>query len=603
MIAETTDFLIITALREELRELLNYLPEHAKVDPAVDDITTYYSAKLSASFPSGDSAKYNIIACCLLSMGRTEAAAVTSLAVQKWNPRFVLLVGIAGGISDAGVSLGDILISDQIVDYELQKQERSYDSIRYSVHRTDPRLLGAAMNFDDPSGSESLEERRPEEGTPRLHIGPIATGDKVVAHKKLIDRYRQDWPKLIGVEMEAGGVATAVYHMSSRPGFFMIRGVSDLADEDKDLPTVTKWRNYACSIAAAYTISLLKSGPVPKTEQSIQADENLDRVVKHTLSIDRPSDVIQEKIEKELGSVIPEGIFGPGGTCFGYPLRPRQESCFLAKEGMDRSDDLSAALSLALDEFKVSPIGADDLVIPGSFLCKIAALIRETRFGIYELTDSKNLNVYLQLGIAIGLRRPFLLLKHRDIELSPLASGLDYFPVESYLELRFDLKPKVRDIIVSMSHYLPDVEESSKVQRGVLVGCDGTEFPDFAYAITKVLHSRGFTPLFGQIDSRISTILDREDLTYNVIDKTAGNLLNRLSAAIATSDLIIVRIDGQASPDAILILGIALAQNRRTILIHSEKSPVPSYLLGLNHIRFSTFLELSQKIDNAVSKL
>ena len=41
-------------------------------------------------------------------------------------------------------------------------------------------------------------------------------------------------PSLIGVEMEAGGVASAAFQAASRPGFFMVRGVSDVADPDKD---------------------------------------------------------------------------------------------------------------------------------------------------------------------------------------------------------------------------------------------------------------------------------------------------------------------------------------------------------------------------------
>ncbi len=57
----------------------------------------------------------------LLGMGRVEATAATSDAIRKWNPRYVVLVGIAGGVAGRGVQLGDVLVSSQIVDYELQK--------------------------------------------------------------------------------------------------------------------------------------------------------------------------------------------------------------------------------------------------------------------------------------------------------------------------------------------------------------------------------------------------------------------------------------------------------------------------------------------------
>jgi len=83
-----------------------------------------------------------------------------------------------------------------------------------------------------------------------------------MAFKPILDKYRADWPKLIGVEMEAGGVASAAFQAAERPGFLMVRGVSDLADERKGTPDVERWRAYACDVAASYAIALLESGPV-----------------------------------------------------------------------------------------------------------------------------------------------------------------------------------------------------------------------------------------------------------------------------------------------------------------------------------------------------
>jgi nucleoside phosphorylase len=98
---------------------------------------------------------------------------------------------------------------------------------------------------------------------PTVRFGPVASGDKVIAYGEALDSLREVWSKLIGVEMEAGGVALRALQTTWKPGFFMVRGVSDLADEHKGTATVDEWRPYACDIAAAYTIALLKSGPVP----------------------------------------------------------------------------------------------------------------------------------------------------------------------------------------------------------------------------------------------------------------------------------------------------------------------------------------------------
>jgi len=256
------DFVIVTALEEERDAVLNKLAGYQKLMPSDSDIRVYFQADLPVTFPGSSTGTYRIVVMPLLGMGRLQAAAATGDAIRQWRPRYVILIGIAGGIAARGVKLGDILISDQIVDYELQKLTPAGPEIRWEVHRADPRLVGAARNFSDEGWQKLMGTSRPGPGKPRRHIGPIASGDKVIAFSEVLVRYRDTWPKLIGVEMEAAGVATATFQAAKPPGFFMVRGVSDLADEAKGSPSVEKWRLYACDVAASYAIGLLKSGPV-----------------------------------------------------------------------------------------------------------------------------------------------------------------------------------------------------------------------------------------------------------------------------------------------------------------------------------------------------
>jgi len=195
-------------------------------------------------------------------MGRVEAANAVGDAIRHWRPKYIVLVGIAGGLAKAGVNVGDVLISEQIADYELQKLTTDQAHIRWSVHRASPRLLAAAKQIQPEDWRPLVRESRPGAGQSQSHAGPICTGDKVIANG-LLDHYRDVWTKLIGVEMEAGGVASAAFQAASTPGFFMVRGVSDLADAEKDKAETSSWRAYACDVAAAYVMAFLKSGPVP----------------------------------------------------------------------------------------------------------------------------------------------------------------------------------------------------------------------------------------------------------------------------------------------------------------------------------------------------
>ena len=115
-------------------------------------------------------------------MGRVNAATATADAIRLWQPRFLMLVQHgAGGVSAEGVTLGDVLVSNQVVDYELQKLFRGGPQVRYEVHRADQRLLEAATDFADPGWSALTVPRPMLEGSPTRRIGPIATGDKVDA--------------------------------------------------------------------------------------------------------------------------------------------------------------------------------------------------------------------------------------------------------------------------------------------------------------------------------------------------------------------------------------------------------------------------------------
>jgi nucleoside phosphorylase len=256
------DFVIVTALEEERDAVLAKLPGYRQIPPSEEDVRVYFGCDLPATFSDGSVRSYRLVVVPLLNMGRVEAANAAGDAIRRWHPSYLLLIGIAGGVAEMGVSLGDILISDQIVDYELQKITDSGPEVRYSVHRADPRLLGAAKNYLSDAWLKLIISKRPRKGTPKRKVGPVSTGDKVIAFKDLLANYRDDWPKLIGVEMEAGGAASACFQAKTAPGFLMVRCVSDLADKQKDSATVGKWRPYACEVAAAYAIGLLQSGPV-----------------------------------------------------------------------------------------------------------------------------------------------------------------------------------------------------------------------------------------------------------------------------------------------------------------------------------------------------
>ena len=288
------DFLVVAPLAEERNALLSLLDGWVKLPPNEEDIRFYYAAHVPAAHADGSELSYTVVVTSPNNMGHTEAANVTSDGIRRWCPRYVILVGIAGGIGEE-VQLGDVLVSDQIVDYEMQKVRDTGSDIRWQIHRADPRLLAAAGHFNEPAWDAAVVHSRPTAGAPTVHIGPICTGNKVLADGRLAKQYKSVWKKLIGVEMEAGGAASATLQSAGAPGFLMVRGVSDLANPEKDTEATQKWRAYACSVAAAYLVAFLRSGPVPKQLKHSRPRDADDAARLLVATVEPPSSAVREK--------------------------------------------------------------------------------------------------------------------------------------------------------------------------------------------------------------------------------------------------------------------------------------------------------------------
>ncbi len=256
-VAPPIDFLFITALSQEREALLTHLEPFRRVAPDAEDDYVYYRATVPFAREDGEKGQYEAVVTTVLAENRVQAAIATTYAIRRWRPAHVILVGHAVGVGGQ-VARGDVLIADQIVDYE--QQHLVGDQIRpsWQGYPVDPRLRLQVRDFRGGRWHVSPGRSRPGGGRPQRHMGPIASGDKVVASSQQITWITQTWQNLIGFETEAGGVIAAATQAPSRPRFFMVRGVADLHDTEQD----DRWLVYACAVAASFAIAFLRSGPV-----------------------------------------------------------------------------------------------------------------------------------------------------------------------------------------------------------------------------------------------------------------------------------------------------------------------------------------------------
>ena len=151
------DFVIITALEKEAQAVVSRLENHTVKRFQAHDIRTYHCGTVPIT---GTDRAYKVAVVLLPSMGELPAATATTDALATWNPNYVLMVGIAGGIAQDDLDLGDVVVADQVVGYEYGKVEDERIKPRDHVYPASALLLDRVRNFWDDAWAEQVKDRK-----------------------------------------------------------------------------------------------------------------------------------------------------------------------------------------------------------------------------------------------------------------------------------------------------------------------------------------------------------------------------------------------------------------------------------------------------------
>ncbi|WP_181801893.1 5'-methylthioadenosine/S-adenosylhomocysteine nucleosidase family protein [Streptomyces shenzhenensis] len=284
---------VIVPLGEEfeyVREVLT--PSRAEVV----DGEQYHGFDLPASSVTG-------VIRVLSDMGQAQAALTADRMINRLGVSLVVVIGTGAGL-DGDVRLGDVAVADQIQEH-LRKAKvvpgRDGSGVTFEraaeSWRANARLLDHVRNFGWLSSGEaaltrwrqSAAGRWPGGGEgptpPHVHVGPVATGDVVVAAGTFARWIREANRKFVALDMEAGGAALAAYRNESAD-LLVIRGISDHADEHKKewdaghdaVRERNAWRRYAVRNAVEYLVILLSSTGFPWRDGKAARSEAPSRV-------------------------------------------------------------------------------------------------------------------------------------------------------------------------------------------------------------------------------------------------------------------------------------------------------------------------------------
>ncbi len=165
-------------------------------------------------------------------IGKVNAGACAAMLIDRFSADCIINTGIAGSL-DAHINIGDIVLSEDAVQYDMDATAFGYQLGEI------PRVGTMAFPAAERLIAMAEEENRRVNPELRTFIGRVCSGDKFVS-----DHETKDWIQrhFRGKCCEMEGAAIAQIAWQSKVPFLIIRAISDKADDSAqmDYPTFEK---------------------------------------------------------------------------------------------------------------------------------------------------------------------------------------------------------------------------------------------------------------------------------------------------------------------------------------------------------------------------
>ena len=163
----------------------------------------------------------------------SSARAATRLITSTYQNQLInllLFTGVAGSaISE--INQWDIVIPTELVQHDMDARPLFK---KYVIPALEKSKINPIKDWVDWATKVLRESISRNEIKPFLNVfnGLIATGDKFIADKNIIENLSKDLPDICAVEMEGAAVAQVAYQ--ERVPFLIVRVISDGADNSAD---------------------------------------------------------------------------------------------------------------------------------------------------------------------------------------------------------------------------------------------------------------------------------------------------------------------------------------------------------------------------------
>ncbi|MGY2284890.1 phosphorylase family protein [Pseudomonas gingeri] len=198
----------------------------------------------------------SVVAASARRKGMPSSAALVSKMVARFQPKYVVMLGICAGVKGK-TNYGDVIVADPSWDWGSGKHAETDDGARVFMaapypHPLDTHISQLAMEIGNEKVARELQagwDGDMPEGKLSIRVGPMASGAAVLATSDAMQPITAQNREVLGVEMEAYAVmASADFSCKPSPIPVAIKSVCDFADAEKN----DLWQSYAAYTSAAF---------------------------------------------------------------------------------------------------------------------------------------------------------------------------------------------------------------------------------------------------------------------------------------------------------------------------------------------------------------
>jgi len=299
---------------------------------------------------------------------------------------------------------------------------------------------------------------------------------------------------------------------------------------------------------------------------------------------DQAAETIQTQLQP-LPALFAEGL------CKGRPLHIAPDEYFVS-HGFDADtladwrQTLAETLAHAAGaQEPLKPYFAGDTLLGGFRLCGISEKLCAIRFSVFLLPPSEDRNVYLELGIAIGLGAPFFLIEHYEAKIPPALESLSrYTRGGLFRTMRRELAGQIEEYDFGVVRFVADLPTAGDQPKYLVGAGELIEDEDFECAISEAIGSKYPRLEAVSLTEQLGTVSE------------SGWVLEQLVEAVQTSHFAIYRVDEDCSPTTLLALGISIGLNRPFLMTCRAGRAVPQDIQGISIYQFKSFVQLKAEI-------